>query len=106
MAISGTLRVDPDKLISAADAFKSQGNTIQNLTQQMLQTVTSLNGSWEGEAQNSYFTRFKALEGDMNQIQQKINEHVSDLQEMAQIYKGTESGNAGNISGLATDYIS
>lgn len=106
MAISGTLRVDPDKLISASQDFKNIGTTIHNLTQQMIQTVNSLNGSWEGEAQTTYSTRFKALDGDMTQIQNKINEHVSDLQEMAQIYKTAESGNMSNIGGLSTDYIS
>ncbi len=104
--MTGTLKVTPEKLISTSTEFKNQGSKIRTLTQQMLQIVNSLSSSWEGEAQKAYSTRFKALDGDMAQIQVKINEHVSDLNEMAQTYKQAESTNAQNISGLSSDYIS
>lgn len=106
MAISGTLKVTPEKLISTASDFKSQGTKIRTITQQMMETVNSLNGSWEGEAQKTYATRFKALDGDMAQIQAKINEHVEDLQDMARNYQTAQSTNVSNISGLSSDYIS
>lgn len=104
--MTGTLKVTPEKLIFTSSEFKSQGTKIRSLTQQMIQIVNSLNSSWEGEAQKAYATRFKALDGDMAQIQLKINEHVSDLNEMAEIYKRAESANTQNISGLSSDYIS
>lgn len=103
--MTGTLKVSPEKLISTSAEFKNQGSKIRNLTQQMLQIVNSLNSSWEGEAQRTFATRFKALDGDMAQIQLKINEHVSDLNEMAETYKRAESTNTQNISGLSSDYI-
>lgn len=106
MAISGTLKVDPKRLTSAASSFKSQGQKIRNITQQMLSTVNSLNGSWEGDAQQAYSQRFKALDGDMAQIQLKITEHVDDLNEMAANYERAQSTNVSNISSLNTDYIS
>jgi len=104
--MTGTLKVTPEKLISTSTEFKNQGTKIRGLTQQMLQIVNSLSSSWEGEAQKAYATRFKALDGDMAQIQLKINEHVTDLNEMAQTYKQAESTNTQNISGLSSDYIS
>lgn len=104
--MTGTLKVTPEKLISTASEFKTQGTKIRSLTSQMIQIVNSLNSTWEGEAQKAYATRFKALDGDMAQIQLKINEHVSDLNEMAETYKRAESANTQNISGLASDYIS
>lgn len=104
--MTGTLKVTPEKLISTSNEFKSQGTRIRSLTQQMLQIVNSLNSSWEGEAQRAYSTRFKALDGDMAQIQLKIIEHVTDLNDMAQTYKQAESANTQNISGLSSDYIS
>lgn len=104
--MTGTLKVTPEKLISTSSEFKSQGVKIRSLTQQMLQIVNSLSSSWEGEAQKAYATRFKALDGDMAQIQMKINEHVTDLNEMAETYKRVETTNTTNISGLSSDYIS
>lgn len=103
--MTGILKVTPEKLISTSGEFKDQGTKIRGITSQMLQIVNSLNSSWEGEAQKAYSTRFKALDGDMAQIQAKINEHVADLNEMAETYKKAESTNTSNISGLSSDYI-
>lgn len=103
--MTGTLKVTPEKLISTSAEFKTQGQKIRSQTQQMLQIVNSLNSAWEGEAQKAFATRFKALDGDMAQIQLKINEHVQDLQDMAETYKSAESTNTSNISGLSSDYI-
>lgn len=104
--MTGTLKVTPEKLVSTAQEFKSQGQRIRSLTQQMLSIVNSLSGGWEGEAQRAYATRFRTLDGDMAQIQLKINEHVSDLNDMASTYKQAESTNTQNISGLSSNYIS
>lgn len=104
--MTGTLKVTPEKLITTSTEFKNQGTKIRSLTQQMLQIVSSVNSGWEGEAQQAYATRFKALDGDMAQIQLKINEHVTDLNEMAETYKQAESTNTQNISALSSDYIS
>lgn len=104
--MTGILKVSPEKLISTASEFGTQGNKIRSLTNQMLQIVNSLSSSWEGDAQKAYQSRFKALDGDMAQIALKINEHVSDLNEMANTYKQAESTNTSDISALASDYIS
>lgn len=103
--MTGTLKVTPEKLISTAGEFRSQGSKIRSLTRQMLDIVKSLNGSWEGEAQKAYCTKFQALDGDMAQIQLKITEHVNDLTEMAENYKRAESTNTSNFSGLSSDFI-
>lgn len=104
--MTGMLKVTPEKLISTASEFQSQGSQIRTLTNQMLDIVKSLSSTWEGEAQQTYLTRFNALDGDMAQIQLKISEHVSDLQEMAAAYKAAEDANVSNIGGLSSDYIS
>lgn len=104
--MTGTLKVTPDKLINTANEFKNQGTKIRSLTQEMLTLVNSMNGIWEGEAQKSFATRFKALDGDMAQIKLKIDEHVSDLNEMAVNYKNTENTTNSNVSALRSDYIS
>lgn len=104
--MTGTLKVTPEKLISTATEFQNQGRTIRSLTQEMISTVNSMNGVWQGDAQQSFASRFKSLDGDMAQIQLKINEHVSDLNEMANAYKTTETTNNSNVSALPVDFIS
>lgn len=103
--MTGNLKVSPQRLTQTATSFKAQGTGIRNLTQQMLQIVISLNSAWEGEAQKAYCAKFKALDGDMAQIQLKIQEHVEDLIEMARTYEQAEKTNVSNISGLSSDYI-
>lgn len=105
MSMTGILKVTPQKLISTATEFQSQGNTIRGLTDQMLQLARSTVGSWEGDAQKAYLQRFNALDSDMQRIQVKIQEHVTDLQEMAAAYNAAESTNVSNISALSSDYI-
>ena len=103
--MTGTLKVTPEKLVSTATEFKGKSSQIRSLTQEMLQIVASMNGIWEGEAQTTFGQRFKALDGDMAQIKLKIDEHVSDLTEMANTYKTTETANTSNVGALNTDFI-
>ena len=103
--MTGILKVTPEKLIGTATEFQGQGTAIRALTDQMLQLVRGTVGSWEGEAQKTYLQRFNALDSDMQRIQVKIQEHVSDLNEMAAAYRAAESANVSNISALSSDYI-
>lgn len=104
--MTGTLKVTPEKLTQAATEFKTEGNSIRKLTQEMLSTVNSMSGVWESDAQKMFCKNFKALDGDMAQIKLKIEEHVSDLNEMARTYKSTETTNSNKAASLKTDFIS
>ena len=104
--MTGTLKVTPDKLISTAGEFKNQESRINSLTQEMVSIVNGMSSIWQGDAQQNYVTKFRSLETDMTRIKQMIDEHVSDLQEMENNYKKTESSNVTAIGGLATDFIS
>lgn len=105
MAISGTLEVTPQKLISTASSFQSQGNRVRSYTGQMLQLVNKFNGVWEGSAQQVYASRLRMLDNDIATIIKKINEHVTDLQEMASKYMTAESRNTSVASKLRGDYV-
>lgn len=104
--MTGTLRVTPEKLETTATDFGTQETKVATLTSQMITIVQGMSTVWTGEAQQSYLTRFNALEEDMNQIKNKIEEHVTDLKEMASIYRTAETTNTENVSALATDFIS
>lgn len=104
--MEGIIKVTPEKLISTAEEFNSANSQVQNLTQQMLSTVDSLKSVWEGEAATSYNTKFHQLEDDMNRMHSMINEHVTDLKNMAQQYQTAEQANAEVGNALAGDVIS
>lgn len=104
--MEGIIKVTPEKLISTADEFNTSNSQVQNLTQNMIQTVDSLKSVWEGEAATAYSNKFHQLEDDMNRMHSMINEHVTDLKEMANQYKAAEQANAEVGNSLAGDVIS
>lgn len=103
--MEGTLRVTPEQLESTANEFASKGTTVGNLTAQMTQLVEGLSSIWEGEAANAYTTKFRQLDDDIQKIVCMIQEHSSDLNEMARVYRDAETANQEEIAGLSGDVI-
>lgn len=103
--MTGNLLVTPEKLISTAQEFAGSASQVQQLTNQMLETVNSLASTWGGEAHTAYQTKFTGLNDDMNRIYKMIMEHSNDLTEMANNYKQAESVNVESGSALQADVI-
>ncbi len=104
--MNGTLKVSTAKLTSTASSFNSAGNQVKNLTTQMTSIVKSLSGQvWSGEAANAYTRKFNGLQDDINKMIKMINEHVTDLQEMAREYEAAENTNISAASSLSSDVI-
>jgi len=103
--MDGFLKVDPQKLISTADEFNTTGGQVKGLTDQMITIIDSLKSAWEGEAATTYNTKFHALQDDMDKMYRMIQEHVKDLNEMAQQYMNAENANIDTGSSLADDVI-
>lgn len=103
---AGTLRVSPEKLQSTASSFEATGSTVNSLTQQMTSIVTGLSGQvWTGTAATAYVNKFNGLQDDMNRIYKMIQEHSTDLIEMAQQYISAENANADLANSLSADVI-
>lgn len=103
--MDGILKVTPEKLISTANEFNGTGGQIRNLTQTMLDTVNSMNSIWQGEAATAYSQKFRSLQDDMEKMNRMINEHVTDLNEMAKRYQEAEQKNMEDSNALQGDII-
>ena len=104
--MTGTLKVSTQKLISTANQFQGHGNQIKHITQQMTATVNSLSGHiWNGDAANAYKKKFASLQDDINRMVKMINEHVTDLNAMAQQYNTVEQANINLGNSLSGDVI-
>lgn len=104
--MTGVLKVDSSKLTSTATSFQSSGNQIKNLTTQMTTIVTGLTGKvWSGDAASAYVKKFKGLQDDINRMVSMVNEHVTDLQAMAQEYTKAENANVAAANALSSDVI-
>ena len=86
--------------------FSSQGNTIISLTGEMMNIVASMSSVWEGEAASSYMTKFKSLESDIQTLNRMIQEHVNDLEQMANLYSTAEQQNVDDAASLSSGVIS
>lgn len=102
---AGVLKVTPEKLISASAEFGTTGRTIRSLTQEMNDIVNSLKSVWMGEAASGYGAKFSELTDDIEKINRMIQEHVTDLNEMAREYQAAEDANAEQSAGLKTDIV-
>lgn len=104
--MDGIIKVDPQRLISTADEFNGTGGQVKSVTDQMISIVDSLRPVWEGEAATAYNTKFHQLQTDMEKMYRMIQEHVRDLNEMAQQYISAENANIESGNTLASDVIS
>lgn len=92
--MEGILKVTPEKLIQTSGEFANTGGQMKNLTGEMMSLVQGMKGIWQGEAAASYSGKFSSLQTDMDKLCRMVQEHVSDLQEMAAHYQKAELGNA------------
>jgi len=103
--MTGTLNVTPQQLRSTAQGFQANGNKVSTLTQQMMDLINQINTVWTGDASTKYQTKFKSLNDDIQRMRRMINEHVTDLNDMAAQYSSAEQQNIDLSNNLATDVI-
>ena len=103
--MTGNLKVTPEKMISMASQFGQSDTTVNNLTQQMMNIVNQLNSTWAGEAATGYYNKLKGLQGDMQKLHKMIQEHTTDLNDMAKTYQQAEKDNIQTASSLKTNEI-
>ena len=103
--MEGIIKVSPQLLSSTAAEFGNQGNQISNITGEMMNLITGMASTWEGGAAAAYITKFRGLEDDIQRMVRMVQEHSSDLQEMAQIYTEADTANAEEANSLSADVI-
>ncbi len=103
--MEGILKVTPEKLIQASTEFSSTGKTIASLTQEMTTIINGLKSIWQGDAATGYSNKFNGLQDDIEKINKMIQEHVTDLNEMAREYQSAEATNTEESSRLLTEVI-
>lgn len=103
--MEGILKVSPEQLTSAATEFSACGTTVRNITAAMTDIVTGLSSAWAGEDATAYVAKFNGLQDDIGRMHAMIQEHVTDLNEMAKIYVGATESNVTEIEALSSDVI-
>lgn len=99
------LKVTPQELLNASVEFSNHNSKMYSLLNNMIQTVNSMKGSWSGEASTAYVAKFSGLQDDITRLNKLIQEHVTDLADIAQAYMQAEKQNQAQSSGLPTNII-
>lgn len=103
--MTGNLRVTPEKLKSTSSQFQQSDNQVKNTTKSMMDIVSQLSRTWAGEAATSYYNKLRGLQADMDKLHRMIQEHTTDLQEMANTYATAERQNVQTANALKTNEI-
>lgn len=103
--MEGQIKVTPEELRTASSEFSSADTKVANLTQEMMSLVTSLAANWEGEASQAYINKFRELDDDMTRIHTKIQEHSTDLEEMAKLFEDAERKNQERNASVPSNLI-
>ena len=103
--MNGVINVSTEQLRSTASEFSTLGQQVASLTSEMTNTVTGLSSAWEGKAAQAYINKFKGLDDDIQKMNRMIQEHVTDLNDMAQAYDEANSANVDLIGNLSSDVI-
>lgn len=85
------LLVAPEELRTKASEFEAQATQVKALHDEMIKKVNGLASVWTGDAGDNYRSKFGALQKAMDTIYRMIQEHVKDLQAMAEQYNTADT---------------
>lgn len=103
--MEGQILVTPEQLESTANEFNSIMAQVQGIATNMTDQINGMGAKWQGEAATAYINKFNQLNDDIAKLAGMINEHVTDLNEMANRYRTTEQANEELGNSLAGDII-
>lgn len=103
--MNGQLKVTPGQLKTTSAQFNQKGNSVRNITREMMNAITSLSRVWESEAASEYIRKFRELDDDIQRMVNMIREHTEDLQTMAEAYEAAEDKNKAEASRLSGDVV-
>ena len=99
------IKVTPEELQATAGEFQSLNSQVKATTDDMISQINNLKPVWEGQAAEALYSKITGLQQDMDKIYRMINEHVNDLNEMAQIYITAEQQNEQTSSDLLSGIL-
>ncbi len=103
--MNGVIKVSASTLLETSESFRAQAGNVTNLTNSIVEIVSSLACTWEGEASMSYVSRLRGLEDDIGRLAFTIQEYSNALEEIAEQYRLTDMQNMEEILTLPDHII-
>ncbi|HIV85561.1 MAG TPA: WXG100 family type VII secretion target [Candidatus Monoglobus merdigallinarum] len=103
--MANQIKVSTEQLNSAATTLESDATNLSNIASQIAEISASLSSIWEGSAGQAYASKFASMQDDCQLLQKRVQEHCTDLQQMAQQYQSADDESAGLANSLPTDVV-
>lgn len=104
--MEATLLVTPEQLKNTSSTFSAKATQVKALHDSMIDKIGKLSASWTGTASEAYVNKFNALKTSMETIHNMIQEHVKDLNAIADQYTSAETQAAAAANDLPASTLS
>ena len=89
------IKVNAAQVKAAADKLRALNKSFKSETENLVQSQQTLNGMWDGEANDKFNAAFSQDKGKMDQFHQAIERFASTLEQIAQNYDNAENRSTG-----------
>lgn len=100
-----TLRADPAKIQATAGSLKTKIGKLRTELEALVSKVESTANYWNGDAAEAYRRDFKEEQPEFDEAIRRLDEHVTDLYNIASVYTGAEQINVNVSEALLSDVI-
>lgn len=100
-----SLRADPVKIQATAANIKTNINKLRTELDALISKVESTANYWNGDAADTYRRDFKEEQPEFDEAILRLEEHVTDLYNIASVYTGTEQMNVSLSESLLSEVI-
>lgn len=105
MAEEFMVRVESEKLETAAEQIRGQILRLNTAFEGMTEAINRTNGYWIGEAADAHRRVFLEQKTGREEAIARLTEQASDLLQMAGVYLSTENENVQIVQSLLGDVI-
>ena len=90
MAIIDNLRLSQDAMEAAINNFEARKNAFENVCKKIADEVKTLDGTWQGEANEKFNTQFEAMHQNLQQNITAMTNIINNLKKALSIYEAKE----------------
>ncbi|MGO5175669.1 WXG100 family type VII secretion target [Ruminococcus sp. LCP21S3_E8] len=89
--MANQIRITPDQMRGRASEYRTQASNVESVITKLDNLLQNLQGEWEGQASESYASRYQQLRPGFVKAQDLINEIASALDSTANIVEETDT---------------
>jgi WXG100 family type VII secretion target len=89
--MAGQIRITPEQMRGRANEYRTEAEKVNEVIARMDSLLSALQGEWEGEASQSYASRYAELKPGFMKAEELIREIATALDATARIVEETDA---------------